>query len=180
MSCIDETVEVSSRSPAPEEAHTDVQSGPDAIARYVKHLGSGPGVYRMLDRAGEVIYVGKARNLKNRVQNYARLAGHTNRIAAMIRSAVSMEFVNTATEAEALLLEANLIKRFKPRYNVSFRDDKSFPQHRHPAGPGVAPNCQASGCPDAQGRLFRALRKRGRCEPDDQHAAACFFAPVLL
>ncbi|MGB8737855.1 MAG: excinuclease ABC subunit UvrC [Rhodomicrobium sp.] len=101
--------------------------GPEAIARYVKHLGSGPGVYRMLDKAGEVIYVGKARNLKNRVQNYARLGGHTNRIAAMIRSTVSMEFVNTATEAEALLLEANLIKRFKPRYNVSFRDDKSFP-----------------------------------------------------
>ncbi len=102
-------------------------SGPEAIARYVKHLGPGPGVYRMLDKAGEVIYVGKARNLKNRVQNYARLGGHTNRIAAMIRSTVTMEFVNTATEAEALLLEANLIKRFKPRYNVSFRDDKSFP-----------------------------------------------------
>ena len=102
-------------------------SGPEVIAAYVKHLGSGPGVYRMLDKAGEVIYVGKARNLKNRVQNYARMGGHTNRIAAMIRSTVAMEFVNTATEAEALLLEANLIKRFKPRYNVSFRDDKSFP-----------------------------------------------------
>jgi excinuclease ABC subunit C len=102
-------------------------SGPEAIARYVKHLGPGPGVYRMMDKAGEVIYVGKARNLKNRVQNYARLGNHTNRIAAMIRSTVTMEFVNTATEAEALLLEANLIKRFKPRYNVSFRDDKSFP-----------------------------------------------------
>ena len=102
-------------------------SGPEAIARYVKHLGPGPGVYRMMDKAGEVIYVGKARNLKNRVQNYVRLGGHTNRIAAMIRSTVTMEFVNTSTEAEALLLEANLIKRFKPRYNVSFRDDKSFP-----------------------------------------------------
>jgi excinuclease ABC subunit C len=110
-----------------EAAQGDALSGPEAIARYVKHLGSGPGVYRMLDKAGEVIYVGKARNLKNRVQNYVRLGGHTNRIAAMIRSTVSMEFVNTATEAEALLLEANLIKRFKPRYNVSFRDDKSFP-----------------------------------------------------
>jgi excinuclease ABC subunit C len=109
------------------DAGEETVSGPEAIARYVKHLGPGPGVYRMLDRAGEVIYVGKARNLKNRVQNYARLAGHNNRIAAMIRSTVSMEFVNTATEAEALLLEANLIKRFKPRYNVSFRDDKSFP-----------------------------------------------------
>ena len=111
----------------PEGECGEAVSGPEAIARYVKHLGPGPGVYRMMDKAGEVIYVGKARNLKNRVQNYARLGGHTNRIAAMIRSTVTMEFVNTATEAEALLLEANLIKRFKPRYNVSFRDDKSFP-----------------------------------------------------
>ncbi len=112
---------------APDGERSEEPGGPEAIARYVKHLGNGPGVYRMLDKAGEVIYVGKARNLKNRVQNYVRLGGHTNRIAAMIRSTVSMEFVNTATEAEALLLEANLIKRFKPRYNVSFRDDKSFP-----------------------------------------------------
>src|SRR5271166_2527858 len=106
---------------------SEAQAGPEVVARYVKQLGSGSGVYRMLDKAGEVIYVGKARNLKNRVQNYARLGGHTNRIAAMIRATAAMEFVNTATEAEALLLEANLIKRFKPRYNVSFRDDKSFP-----------------------------------------------------
>ena len=103
------------------------ETGPHVIQRYVKHLGPGPGVYRMMDLAGEVIYVGKARNLKNRVQNYTRVGGHTNRIAAMICSTASMEFVNTSTEAEALLLEANLIKRFKPRYNVSFRDDKSFP-----------------------------------------------------
>ncbi len=102
-------------------------TGPEVIARYVKHLGAGPGVYRMLDRSGEVLYVGKARSLKARVSNYARLTGQSNRIAAMIRSTASMEFVNTATEAEALLLEANLIKRFKPRFNVSFRDDKSFP-----------------------------------------------------
>ena len=111
---------------APEEAREGV-SGPQVIAGYVKHLGTGPGVYRMLDAARDVIYVGKARNLKARVQNYARLGGHSNRIARMIASTVTMEFVNTATEAEALLLEANLIKRFKPRYNVLFRDDKSFP-----------------------------------------------------
>jgi excinuclease ABC subunit C len=126
MSGIDETIESSSSQPI-DDAASEQPGGAEAIARYVKHLGTGPGVYRMMDRAGEVIYVGKARNLKNRVQNYTRLGGHTNRIAAMIRSTVSMEFVNTATEAEALLLEANLIKRFKPRYNVSFRDDKSFP-----------------------------------------------------
>jgi excinuclease ABC subunit C len=121
------TIEASQREVALDGAESEARTGPDVIARYVKNLGTGPGVYRMMDRAGEVIYVGKARNLRNRVQNYARQGGHTNRIAAMIRSTASMEFVNTATEAEALLLEANLIKRFKPRYNVSFRDDKSFP-----------------------------------------------------
>src|SRR5690606_28473249 len=111
--------------PAPQGA--EVRTGPAVIASYVRHLGSGPGVYRMLDAKGDVISVGKARNLKARVQNYTRLGCPTSRIARMIASTAAMEFVNTATEAEALLLEANLIKRFKPRYNVLFRDDKSFP-----------------------------------------------------
>lgn len=102
-------------------------SGPDVIAAYLKTLPNAPGVYRMLDAAGEVIYVGKARSLKARVSNYARYGGHTNRIARMISSTVAMEFVTVRTEAEALLLEANLIKRFKPRFNVLMRDDKSFP-----------------------------------------------------
>ncbi len=103
------------------------ETGPQVVARYLNHLGTGPGVYRMLDARGEVIYVGKARNLKARVQNYTRLGGHTNRIARMIAATASMEFVTTATESEALLLEANLIKRFRPYYNVLMRDDKSFP-----------------------------------------------------
>jgi excinuclease ABC subunit C len=102
-------------------------SGPEVIQAYLKLLPSSPGVYRMLDRAGDVIYVGKARSLKSRVSNYARLGGHTNRIARMIAATVSMEFVTVRTEAEALLLEANLIKRFRPRFNVLLRDDKSFP-----------------------------------------------------
>ena len=123
----EDTVEISSGEQNPDGRESAPETGAQIIARYVKHLGTGPGVYRMMDKAGEVIYVGKARNLKNRVQNYTRLGGHTNRIAAMIRATASMEFLNTGTEAEALLLEANLIKRFKPRYNVSFRDDKSFP-----------------------------------------------------
>ncbi len=127
MADTEDTVEISSGDLNPEGGESAPETGAQIIARYVKHLGTGPGVYRMMDRAGEVIYVGKARNLKNRVQNYTRLGGHTNRIAAMIRATASMEFMNTGTEAEALLLEANLIKRFKPRYNVSFRDDKSFP-----------------------------------------------------
>jgi excinuclease ABC subunit C len=127
MADTEDTVEISSGDVKPDGSESSPETGAQVIARYVKHLGAGPGVYRMMDKAGEVIYVGKARSLKNRVQNYTRLGGHTNRIAAMIRSTASMEFVNTGTEAEALLLEANLIKRFKPRYNVSFRDDKSFP-----------------------------------------------------
>jgi excinuclease ABC subunit C len=102
-------------------------SGPAVIAGYMKLLPSSPGIYRMLDREGAVIYVGKARNLKARVSNYARLGGHTNRIARMIASTSAMEFVSVRTEAEALLLEANLIKRFRPRFNVLMRDDKSFP-----------------------------------------------------
>ena len=113
--------------PAGASAPEVAPSGIDVIANYLKTLPNGPGVYRMLDSTGNVIYVGKARSLKARVSNYARLQGHTNRIARMITATVSMEFVTVATEAEALLLEANLIKRFKPRFNVLMRDDKSFP-----------------------------------------------------
>ncbi len=111
--------------------------GPDLIAGYLKSLPTSPGVYRMLDLEGTVIYVGKARSLKARVSNYSRLGSHTNRIARMIAGTASMEFVTVRTEAEALLLEANLIKRFRPRFNVLMRDDKSFPfiliRRDHPA-----------------------------------------------
>ena len=101
--------------------------GVDVIKDNLKRLPGRPGVYRMIGEAGEILYVGKAKNLKNRVSNYARLGGHTQRIAAMIALTRSMEFVVTETETEALLLEANLIKRFMPRFNVLLRDDKSFP-----------------------------------------------------
>ncbi|NJM30987.1 MAG: excinuclease ABC subunit C, partial [Rhizobiales bacterium] len=101
--------------------------GADLIRDFVRRLPSKPGVYRMYNAVGEVIYVGKARNLKNRVSNYTRMMGHTNRIAAMISLTCNMEFVTTNTEAEALLLEANLIKKHRPRFNVTLRDDKSFP-----------------------------------------------------
>ena len=92
----------------------------------------------MIDAEGTVIYVGKARNLKARVTSYARAGTHSNRIVRMIANTAAMEFVSVRTEAEALLLEANLIKRFRPRYNVLLRDDKSFPfillasEHRAP------------------------------------------------
>ncbi|WP_370462149.1 excinuclease ABC subunit UvrC [Phyllobacterium sp. SYP-B3895] len=102
-------------------------SGPDVIADLVKRLPNKPGVYRMFNTSGDVLYVGKAHSLKKRVSNYARGQGHNNRISRMIRETVKMEFVVTRTETEALLLEANLIKRLRPRFNVLMRDDKSFP-----------------------------------------------------
>ncbi len=101
-------------------------SGIEVIRRALKTLPNRPGVYRMIDRGGDVLYVGKARSLKKRVANYARGIGHTNRLAQMIAETSAMEFVTTETESEALLLEANLIKRLRPRYNVLLRDDKSF------------------------------------------------------
>ena len=101
--------------------------GAELIRDFVTRLPSKPGVYRMFDDQGDAIYVGKARNLKNRVSNYARGQGHNNRIALMISLTCNMEFVVTASEAEALLLEANLIKKLKPKFNVILRDDKSFP-----------------------------------------------------
>ncbi len=104
-----------------------LKAGRAAVARAVKHAPSAPGVYRMIDAKGEVLYVGKAKNIKKRVTSYARPVGHDSRITRMIAATVTMEFVSTATETEALLLEANLIKRLRPRFNVLLRDDKSFP-----------------------------------------------------
>src|SRR5215469_800506 len=101
--------------------------GADLIASYLKTLPDAPGVYRMLNAAGEVLYVGKAKSLKKRVTSYARGAVHSDRLTRMIAETTEMIFVTTASEIEALLLETNLIKRLKPRYNVSYRDDKSFP-----------------------------------------------------
>ena len=97
------------------------------IQSYLKTLGSAPGVYRMLDPQARVLYVGKARNLKARVSNYSRPGNHSPRIERMIRETASMMFLTTRTETEALLLEQNLIKQLKPKYNVLLRDDKSFP-----------------------------------------------------
>ncbi|ORE91460.1 excinuclease ABC subunit UvrC [Aurantimonas sp. 22II-16-19i] len=102
-------------------------TGAALIAALAKRLPNSPGVYRMFGADGEILYVGKARSLKKRVANYTRLGGHTQRIARMIAKTHNMEFVTTRTETEALLLEANLIKRLRPRFNVLMRDDKSFP-----------------------------------------------------
>ncbi len=103
------------------------QTGRALIEAKVATLPSAPGVYRMLDGEGNALYVGKAKNLKARVRSYARPTGHNNRILRMIDATRDMEFIRTETETDALLLEANLIKKMKPRYNVLLRDDKSFP-----------------------------------------------------
>ena len=115
----------------------------------------------MFDAKGDVIYVGKARNLKNRVSNYTRPWGHTNRIAAMISLTANMEFVTTATEAEALLLEANLIKQLKPRYNVLLRDDKSFPYILIAKDHAVAQIVKHRGARNRKGSYFGPFASAG-------------------
>jgi len=111
--------------------------GPDRIKYYVKRLPHKPGVYRMTDEHGTVLYVGKAKDLKKRVTAYTNYDRHPTRLRRMIRATTNMEFVVTESEVEALLLEAQLIKKLKPRYNILLRDDKSFPyilvRKTHPA-----------------------------------------------
>jgi excinuclease ABC subunit C len=102
-------------------------AGRNAIFEHARHAPQGPGVYRMIDASGDVLYVGKAKSIKKRIIAYTRPAGHDSRITRMIAATAAMEFVSTRTETEALLLEANLIKRLRPRFNVLLRDDKSFP-----------------------------------------------------
>ena len=107
-------------------AATRPLTGAQLIKDEARRLPDAPGVYRMLGEGGEVLYVGKARSLKKRVLQYAQGRFHTQRIAHMVHLTRSMEFTTTGTETEALLLESNLIKRLKPRFNVVLRDDKSF------------------------------------------------------
>ena len=122
---------------APESGGKSPLQGNKLIADYVKRLPHKPGVYRMFDEHGTVLYIGKAKNLKKRVSAYTQYARHPVRLQRMIRATRTMEFVITESETEALLLEASLIKRLKPRYNILLRDDKSFPyilvRKDHPA-----------------------------------------------
>ena len=112
---------------ADDQVEDSLAAGRAAILRYAKLAPSQPGVYRMIDARGDVLYVGKAKNVRNRIRAYARPAGLDTRIERMIAATRALEFVVTRTETEALLLEANLIKRLRPRFNVLLRDDKSFP-----------------------------------------------------
>ncbi|HUZ63022.1 MAG TPA: excinuclease ABC subunit UvrC [Acetobacteraceae bacterium] len=102
-------------------------TGAAAIEAALATMPAGPGVYRMLDAAGQALYVGKARSLKKRVVAYTQPARLPERLRRMVAETVAMEILTTHTEAEALLLEANLIKRLKPRFNIVLRDDKSYP-----------------------------------------------------
>lgn len=108
-------------------AEGPLATGRAVIEQAVRHAPTSPGVYRMLNAANDVLYVGKAKNVKKRLSSYARPTGHVMRIARMIAATVMVEIISTATETEALLLEANLIKQLRPRFNVLLRDDKSFP-----------------------------------------------------
>ena len=114
-------------SPEDDAAPASVKAGAAVIRSFWKHAPKGPGVYRMIGADDSVLYVGKAKSVRKRIASYVRPSGHTNRIARMISLTASMVFVSTVTETEALLLETNLIKQLKPRFNVLMRDDKSFP-----------------------------------------------------
>jgi excinuclease ABC subunit C len=120
-----------------------------------------PGVYRMLDRRGDAVYVGKARNLKSRVQNYTHPAGLSNRLRRMVAETAAMEIVVTHTEAEALLLECNLIKRLMPRYNVLLRDDKSFPLIHLTAGHDFPQITKHRGARSKDGTYFGPFASAG-------------------
>jgi excinuclease ABC subunit C len=117
----------SQSSPSPDSAPSAAETGVAVIAATVRTLPNAPGVYRMLDRSGDALYVGKARSLKKRVVAYTHPDRLPMRLQRMVNATHRMEVVTTHTEAEALLLESNLIKKLKPRYNILLRDDKSFP-----------------------------------------------------
>jgi excinuclease ABC subunit C len=111
----------------PYTAMAALDRGRAVIQAALKTIPAGPGVYRMLDAKGEVLYVGKAKSLRRRVESYARAVGLSTRILRMVAQTAALEVISTHTEVEALLLESNLIKRHRPRFNILLRDDKSYP-----------------------------------------------------
>src|SRR5204862_1200625 len=155
---LDDEVEEESSLPAIDEsaepAEGPLASGVAAIQRYAKLAPKAPGVYRVIDAKGEVLYVGKAKSIRKRIVSYAREAGHTARIMRMIAATATIEFVSTKTETEALLLEANLIKRLRPRFNVLLRDDKSFPYILITGDHPAAQICKHRGARSRRGDYF--------------------------
>ncbi len=159
--------------PRPLEDDADsLAAGRDAILRYVKLAPARPGVYRMIDGRGDVLYVGKAKNIKKRVAAYARPTGLDTRIERMVAATRTLEFIVTRTETEALLLEANLIKRLRPRFNVVLRDDKSFPYILITLRPLGAADPETSRRAHAARALLRAVRLGLGGQPHGQRAAA--------
>ena len=154
--------------------------GRAVIARHAKLAPSSPGVYRMIDAKGDVLYVGKAKNIRKRIIAYTRPTGYDPRIERMIAATAALEFVSTATETEALLLEANLIKRLRPRFNVLLRDDKSFPYILITARSLGAADPQAPRRAHAAGQLLRAVRLGLGGQPHHHRAAARVPAALLL
>jgi excinuclease ABC subunit C len=140
---------------------TGIAVGVAAIREALRSMPASPGVYRMLDRRGDALYVGKARSLKSRVQNYAHPAGLSNRLRRMIAETAAIEIVVTHTEAEALLLECNLIKRLMPRYNVLLRDDKSFPFIHLTAGHDFPQLTKFRGARTKEGSYFGPFASAG-------------------
>jgi excinuclease ABC subunit C len=150
--------------------------GRAAIERAVKLAPTSPGVYRMLNAANDVLYVGKAKSVKKRLASYARPTGQVARIARMIAATVNVEVISTATETEALLLEANLIKQLRPRFNVQLRDDKSFP-YILITGDHWAPQIlKHRGAQTRPGRYFAVFGRRGQ----PHHHGASARVPCAL
>src|SRR5438552_11583216 len=148
--------------PAPRVGHAVSIAGGVAVLRAaLRNVPGSPGVYRMLDRKGDALYVGKARSLKSRIQNYTHPAGLSNRLRRMVAETATLEIVVTATEAEALLLECNLIKRLMPRYNVLLRDDKSFPFIHLTAGHDFPKLTKYRGARDKVGAYFGPFASAG-------------------
>ncbi|HWG78769.1 MAG TPA: excinuclease ABC subunit UvrC [Stellaceae bacterium] len=135
--------------------------GAELIREVVRTLPQSPGVYRMLDAKGDALYVGKARNLKSRVTNYTHPIALSNRLRRMVAETRAMEVVVTHTEVEALLLENNLIKRLAPRYNVSLRDDKSFPYIHLTGGHDFAKVTKHRGARSGAGEYFGPFASAG-------------------
>jgi excinuclease ABC subunit C len=147
--------------PASHATGGGIAAGVAVLRAALRSVPASPGVYRMLDRKGDAMYVGKARNLKSRVQNYTHPAGLSNRLRRMVAETAALEIVVAATEAEALLLECNLIKRLMPRYNVLLRDDKSFPLIHITAGAEFAQLTKHRGARDKPGAYFGPFASAG-------------------